>query len=314
MTVENFSVNNLGAIWEKHGLGKIETTSQPSGGRVNHCWIVNDAYVIRFDVLEDYDWPGISRYKGEKWAYDTLRGSGIPIPEVVAQDASKTLAPYDYIILTKLPGKMVYASRDEVTPGQVHDIAYAAGMHLAAMHANTFDGFGLLFNLAAGVNKTEWADYVAWFYADYAGQVRAAGLLDEDILARIEVMRERMRPLFAEVTRGHFVHGDYHYSNLLQDGGQLSGVLDFEWAMSGDPAWDFRIDDQLELALPGSKAAFYTGYTARRALDAHHAERVVFYKLGLYLDYLTFEDEVEHDETREWLLKELTWLENHLSD
>jgi aminoglycoside phosphotransferase (APT) family kinase protein len=236
------------------------------------------------------------------------------VPDVVAQDASKTLAPYDYIILTKMPGKMVYASRDEVTPEQVHDIAYAAGMHLAAMHEHSFDGFGLLFNLAAGVSKAAWADYVAYFYADYAGQVRATGLLDEAILARIEAVQKRMSPLFAAVTRGHFVHGDYHYANLLQENGQLSGVLDFEWAMSGDPAWDFRIDDQLELALLGSKAAFYAGYTARRALDGHHAERVAFYKLGLYLDYLTFEDESEHDETRSWLLKELEWLESRLPE
>jgi hypothetical protein len=33
----------------------------------------------------------------------------------------------------------------------------------------------------------------------------------------------------------------------------------------------------------------------------------------LYLDYLTFEDEAENDQTRALLLKELSWLEDHLS-
>jgi aminoglycoside phosphotransferase (APT) family kinase protein len=123
----------------------------------------------------------------------------------------------------------------------------------------------------------------------------------------------KMQPLFLFDQPGRLVHGDYHFSNLLQQDGHLSGVLDFEWVMSGDVAWDFRIDDQLEIVCPGSRSAFYAGYTSRRPLTDHHAERVAFYKLGLYLDYLTFEDEAENDQTRALLLKELSWLEDHLS-
>jgi Ser/Thr protein kinase RdoA (MazF antagonist) len=124
-----------------------------------------------------------------------------------------------------------------------------------------------------------------------------------------------MQPLFATVQQGHLVHGDFHFSNLLQQDGQITGVIDFEWALSGDVAWDFRIDDQLEVASPGSRAAFYAGYTSHRVLPDHHSERVSFYRIGLYLDYLaTFspQDESEIARTLPMLMNELTWLEAHL--
>ncbi len=300
----------LQRIWDKHGLGKIESMSEPSGGRVNRCFIINDAYVIRFDVLDDFG--GINRYAGEKWAYDTLRDSDVPVPEVIALDASKTLAPYDYLILTKMPGKMVNASRNDLTVEAQLKIAYSAGEFLATIHNYPLHGFGLLFHIAAG-KESNWAAFVADFYQDYSGQVRQTGLLPEEILTRIDAVREKMQPLLVFDEPGRLVHGDYHFSNVLQHDGQLTGILDFEWAMSGDVAWDFRIDDQLEIGCPGSRDAFYAGYTSRRPLTEQHAERVAFYKLGLYLDYLTFEDEAENEQTITMLLKELKWLEANLS-
>jgi aminoglycoside phosphotransferase (APT) family kinase protein len=315
MPSHDITPETIQAIWDQHGLGKIETLTRPARGIVNHTLIVNDAYVIRFDVLEDYDWPGISRYAGEKWAYETLRGSDVPVPEVIAYDTSKSLAPYDYLILTKLPGKTVHDSLVDLTAEAQHKIAYRMGEYLATIHSYQYpaDGFGLLFNVAAGVRMADWADYVAYFFQDYIGQVRKIDLLSEEIFTRIEVVREKMRPLLAAVQRGQLVHGDYHFSNLLQHDGQLTGVIDFEWAQSGDPSWDFRVDDDLETASPGSSDAFYAGYISRRTLPDYHAERVALYRVGLYLDYLTFEDKSEHDLTRALLLKELAWLEIRLA-
>jgi aminoglycoside phosphotransferase (APT) family kinase protein len=235
------------------------------------------------------------------------------VPDVVALDTSKTLASYDYLILTKVPGKTVNASLAELTPEMLHEIAYRAGEYLATMHSYALDGFGLLFELAAGIAPTDWTAYVTNFYQDYGGQVRKSGALSGETLDRIEAVMEKIKPLLASVERGRFVHGDYHFSNILQQDGHITGVIDFEWAMSGDPAWDFRIDDQLEAACPGNREAFYAGYTSRRALTEGHWERVSFYRIGLYLDYLaTFQEESEQDSTIPSLMKELAWLEERL--
>jgi aminoglycoside phosphotransferase (APT) family kinase protein len=311
MTADMFSREILQAICATHGLGKIERMVTPTQGSINRCLIVNDAYVLRFDIL---DWGGMNRYSGEKWAYDLLRATDVPVPQVVVLDTSKTLVPYDTLILTKMPGQPISTGARELTPESRYDIGYSAGQHLATIHSHTFDQFGLLYHLAAGTPNPDWAAYVTDFFRYYQGQVQTLGLLSADVLARIDVLMLRMQPLFAAVKQGVLIHGDYHFHNLLQQGGKLSAVLDFDWASSGDPSWDFRIDNQIESEVPGSRDAFYAGYTSRRPLPDGHWERVSLYRIGLYLEFLEMaaQDAAEIAQITPQLLHELEWLEARL--
>ncbi len=301
----------LQAICTAHGLGKIERLIQPAQGNINRCLIVNDAYVLRFDVLE---WGGINRYAGEQWAYALLAATDVPVARVVALDTSKRLAPYDYLILTKMPGEPISTSVAELGSESRRALGYTAGQHLATIHSHTFDQFGLLYHLAAGTPNPDWAAYVADFFRYYQGQVQALGVVSADVLARIDALMLRMQPLFATVDQGVLIHGDYHFLNLLQQDGRLSAVLDFDWAASGDPSWDFRIDNTIEAEVPGSRDAFYAGYTSRRPLPEQHWMRVAFYRVGLYLDFLEMaaQDENEIPLLTQRLLHELDWLEAHL--
>lgn len=298
----------LQAICTAHGLGNIERLTQPEQGNINRCLIVNDAYVLRFDVL---DWGGQNRYAGEKWACDLLRDTDVPVPRVLALDTSKRLVPYDTLIMTKMPGEPVSTSAATLTPGQRHAIGYSAGQCLATMHSHTFDQFGLLYHLVAGTPNPDWAAYVADHYRYYRGQVQALGILPAEVFARLDALIMRMQPLFDSVRQGVLIHGDYHFLNLLQQDGRLSAVLDFDWASSGDPSWDFRIDHEIEAEVPGSRDAFYAGYTSRRPLPDGHWERVAFYRIGLYLDFLEMSayDPNEIAEHTAQLLHEVEWLE-----
>jgi aminoglycoside phosphotransferase (APT) family kinase protein len=155
---------------------------------------------------------------------------------------------------------------------------------------------------------------VAEHFRYYQGQVRALGIVSAEVLGRIDALLVRMQPLLAAVQQGVFIHGDYHFLNMLQQDGRLSAVLDFDWASSGDPSWDFRIDDSIETEVPGSRAAFYAGYTSRRSLPDGHWERVSLYRIGLYLDFLEMaahdKDEITH--ITALLLHEMEWLETRV--
>lgn len=302
------STKTLQAICTAHGLGKIERLVQPAQGNINRCLLVNDAYVLRFDIL---DWGGANRYAGEKWAYDILAASDVPVSQVIALDTSKHLAPYDYLILSRMPGQTISASAAGLPLASRRTIGYSAGQHLATIHSHAFDGFGLLYNILAGKPLPIWAAYVTDHFRYYQGQVQALGILSVSILARIDALLLRMQPLLAAVRQGFFIHGDYHFSNILQQDGKLSAILDFDWAASGDPSWDFRIDAQIESEIPGSREAFYAGYTSRRSLPDQHWERVALYRIGLYLDFLEMaaQDQSEIANITHLLLHELDWLE-----
>ena len=301
----------LQAICTAHGLGKIDRLVQPAQGNINLCLLINDAYVLRFDVL---DWGGANRYAGERWAYEMLSGSDVPVSRVLALDTTRHLSPYDYLILTKMPGETVRTSAAALPPATRYAIGYSAGQHLATLHNHVFDQFGLLYEILAGTSQPDWAGYVAGHFRYYQGQVQALGILTADRLGRIEALLARMQPLLAAVQQGVFIHGDYHFRNMLQQDGKLSAVLDFDWASSGDPSWDFRIDDSIESDIPGSREALYAGYTSRRPLLSGHWERVSLYRIGLYLDYLeaAAHDKSEIAQITALLLHEMDWLDKRL--
>jgi aminoglycoside phosphotransferase (APT) family kinase protein len=307
----NLSPETLQAICTLHGLGKIERLVQPVQGNINRCLLVNDAYVLRFDVL---DWGGANRYAGEKWAYEILSETDVPVSRVIALDTSKHLVPYDYLILTKMPGKTISTSAADLPFADRYAIGYSAGQHLATIHSHDFAQFGLLYNIVAGTPQPDWSAYVADHFRYYQGQVQALGILSADVMGRIDALIVRMQPLLAAVQQGVFIHGDYHFLNLLQQDGKMSAVLDFDWASSGDPSWDFRIDDAIESEVPDSREAFYAGYTSRRSLPDGHWERVSLYRIGLYLDLLegAAQDKTEIALLMPLLLHELDWLEAHL--
>lgn len=303
----------LQTIWSAHGLGKIEQWVKPKQGNVNLCLIVNDKHVIRFDLLDD--WGGINRFAGEQRAYETLVETNLPVPKVLVLDNSKQLAPHDYLIMTKLEGKTITESDADLDTDSKLKIAFSAGEHLATIHSFSLDNYGLLFEIAAAINKPRWVDYVTDFCQGYGKEALDFGTISPELLNRVYAVMEKMQPLLNTVNQGRFVHGDYNISNILQNNGQITGIIDFEWALSGDPSWDFRIDNQFEVEIEGGKGAFYAGYTQHRELPDSHWQRVSFYRIGLYLDYLaTFapNDPEELSEATAAMLEELDWLEPQL--
>src|SRR5579864_2328238 len=119
-------------------LSSIQTTTRPARGSINYCLIVNNAYVIRFDITG----KTVSRFQSKALAYQNLCDSGLPVPEVVAFDRSKELVPYEYLITTRLEGTPVIDSWSGLSAQERERVACEAGRYLAVIHSHTFDRFG----------------------------------------------------------------------------------------------------------------------------------------------------------------------------
>jgi aminoglycoside phosphotransferase (APT) family kinase protein len=271
----------LQRTWETHGLGSIRTITRPARGSINYCLVVNDAYVIRFDISGKI----VSRFQSEALAYHYLRDSGVPVPQVVALDQSRELLPYEYLISTRLEGTPVIDSWSGLSVQERERIAYEAGRYLAVIHSHRFDRFGKLRDLASG-GFACWHDYSADYFHRYARQALDLGNIDTSLRDRMQAILERYRPLWDAVTKGSLVHSDYHFENILQHNGAVSGIIDFEWAYSGDPTIDLVAEDLWEQMCPGSKPFVYAGYTGLRQLDPNHDLKMALYKLYTYLEFL----------------------------
>lgn len=272
----------LQQIWNAHRLGEVRHYTQPAGGSVNHAVVVNDSHVIRFNINPE---KGAARFRSEEMAYSHLRRTGVPVPEAVVIDLSQRLVPYAYLICTKLEGQPLVVGWPGLPPHEQEQTAYLAGVLLGRIHDQTFGAFGSLHTLSEGRFAT-WHAYVADYLQRYADRALSLELVSPETLARLLAVPDRHRALLDTVSRGALLHSDYHFENMLQSGGVITGILDFEWALAGDPAWDFIAEDQWEAQCPGSRRFVYEGYTHHRPLPAQHRLRVQLYKLLLHVETL----------------------------
>lgn len=281
MMDETFSRDVLQRIWDQHGLGQVEKIEQPSVGMVNRVFVVNDTHVIRFDVMIN---EGESRYHKEALAYERLGAAGVPVPKVIAADSSKSLLPYDYLLMTKLEGRPIYHTWVELSPEQQAHLAYQVGQHLARIHSVTLDTFGNY----GGVERAfdTWYDAMWDYIHRYATDAVSRNLLDSGTTARVEAIFKQHKPVFDSVSQSRLVHRDFQSTNILQKDGQVTGILDFEWSLGGDPSYDFIQREQWEEECPGSQKHIVAGYTSLRPLPADHDLRVRLHWLFFVLEWV----------------------------
>lgn len=277
--MDSITDETIKTIWRAHGLGAVRRIERATSGASNASFIVNDALVIRFNTFD----PTVPKFDNERVAYDLLAGSGLPVPSVTVLDASRQVVPNDFIILTRLPGTNIAESWRELTPARVDALAWEAGRCLALLHAITLPAFGKLREQDAPRFRS-WPDYFNEYARRYLNEAARYGLLDDPFRSRLERVLDCGDALLARVPQGALVHSDYHYENILHHAGKLTGILDFEWALAGDPSYDFMNADVREEQIPGSETAFREGYQSLRSFDTEHERRLALYRLFLHLE------------------------------
>lgn len=288
LTYETFQ-----AIWDQHRLGRVESVIQSSRGINNPTFLINDQYAIRFDGL---GLEGRSRFFGEALAYERLAEHHIPAPRVIAVDVSKRVVPHDYLLMTKVAGMTIVDSWSSLTRDQREQVAGQAGRYLALMHEITFEGYGKL-KLPAAERFPTWYGYVMDYLQRYGAEAVNDGILTNAQGEQLQRIFEAQRGMFERVQPARLIHWDFHFENVLQENGRVTGILDFEWALCGDPAFDFRLEWQWEQTCPGSSGALYRGYLAARALPDDQALRVRLYSLLGFLDWAV---DAQNDGERVW--------------
>ena len=152
-------------------------------------------------------------------------------------------------------------------------LIYEIGRALARIHAGTFSAFGKL----NALDYKSWAEYVYDYIERSLQQARQRNLLDTDLQHALE--RARAMHDFAEVTSPALIHCDFHYENILHQNGQLSGILDFEWALAGDSDCDFMIPMIRQRMVQESERVLRAGYQSLCPLSSQYHRRVFGYRL-----------------------------------
>ncbi|MEW5871522.1 MAG: aminoglycoside phosphotransferase family protein [Chloroflexota bacterium] len=207
------------------------------------------------------------------------QGTTLPMPEVIAVDASMRDWPWRYLILTCLPGVEWRFLRERLDSEALALAQREIGAAVAELHCIEFPAFGQI-DGSGQVQQPETTALAALRW--HAGRIIAGGRSREAFLAALETRAA----CFELVQRAGLCHEDLHHGNLLfaRQAGQwrLSAILDFDKAWAGPPESDLA---RLEFWRGMTSPDFWAAYRALRAVEQGYPERRPLYQLLWCLEY-----------------------------
>jgi aminoglycoside phosphotransferase (APT) family kinase protein len=199
----------------------------------------------------------------------------LPVPAVICHDTSGSIIPNEYFIMQFMPGTSLLRLRGQLTANQNDTIQRQVGACLRKINNITGQRFGAFAHPEAPGQswRAAFRLMAADVLADGADKNVQLPIGYADVYALLAAHYDALDG----VTTPQLVHWDMWDANVLLDPAtmQVTGLIDFECALWGDPLieWNF--------AAPSP--AFLEGYG--RALPFTHAERTrrALYDVYLYL-------------------------------
>jgi hygromycin-B 4-O-kinase len=172
---------------------------------------------------------------------NTVYGDKLPIPRVVK---SGEMDGIFFSISNKVEGKPVSSFSVPEQKIILDDLA----IHFTNMSKIALDpskGFGLISPSGTTFSKS-WEEVIAGFFKEdqegfykdwtklYKESFLEKSLFEEGYLAMMELIKY-------SPNTPTLVHGDFHLGNMLSDGEQVTGIVDWELSMYGDFMFDLAI-------------------------------------------------------------------------
>ena len=193
--------------------------------------------------------------KGMELANRLMSRAGIPVPAVLALDESMSVVNRAYMVLSHIPGTALSAFEGKRRDGCL----YQLGRNVRLIHSIVGNRFGRLAQIATGGGYASWSDAILGEMHDYAICAERHELLSSREIGEIERAFLRHQDALGAITEPRLAHGDLWPGNVLVEEGQggeglrLTGIIDTDRAMFGDPGFDL-------LTRTTQSKAFVEGY------------------------------------------------------
>jgi aminoglycoside phosphotransferase (APT) family kinase protein len=177
----------------------------------------------------------------EPFVYGLLAGRGLPVPEILHTDDSRTLLPRGFALMTKLDGRMLADVQPSLGEEERMQVYRRIGALLRQWHEVRLDGFGYLGHGEVVDPLPSNADYMRSLFEQRLATSVELGLPGQ-LARRIAAHAAGREELFTGCEEPCLCHNDCNESNVLvecgDDGWRVSGVLDVGNAVAADPLLD----------------------------------------------------------------------------
>ncbi len=181
----------------------------------------------------------------------------VPVPLILLGDDSKSVLGLSFIVMTKLDGSVLGRLEPELTPEQFASAYGQIGQLLREFHRIQMGAFGYI-----GPNGIWTAHSTNHAYLSFQFDRKLKEFISRGgaapLAERVAAHVADRAHLLNACTQAVLCHNDLHAGNLLAATTcgtvRLSGVLDFEGALAGDPLMDvakslYYLGDEPKLAL-----------------------------------------------------------------
>lgn len=249
-------------------------------GKHNTSYFVSgagDEVVLRISPPDD---AGLIFYERRMMAQEPqlhalLRAeTTVPAAEILAYDDSRTLLDRDYLLMKRLPGQPltdVQFSRDQ-TDGVLEQV----GGYLAQMHSLVADRYGYLGAHRPMSPQPTWVEAFIVMWSKLLDDIVSCGGYTAEEADAFRRLLDVYRPHFDRSVPASLLHMDVWSQNILvDDSGHVTGLVDLDRALWGDPEIEFAVLDYCGI----SKPAFWQGYGRSRDTSFSAQIRARFYLL-----------------------------------
>ncbi len=201
--------------------------------------------------------------------------TSVPVPGIIAYDTGHDVVDRDFLLMECLPGRSL-TEAGGVSERFVNQVFRQVGVCLAEVHALRAGQYGYLgAHRCMEPQPTWWRAFRVMWNSLIADNLRCGGYSEEEA-SRLRRALERYRPAFDRDVPASLLHMDiWHQNILVDDAGRVTGVLDWDRALWGDPEIEFAVLDYCGVSVP----EFWEGYGRARPETPEAAIRQRFYLL-----------------------------------
>ena len=265
-TKTHLTSDQIAAICRRHLGGAPSNVVELKDGMYNTAYRLDldKPYVLKVAPPDDvpvlrYE-KGIFRSEVEVMRLVEARTT-IPVPHIYAYDPSRDIIACDYYVMDFVEGVPLFGSREKMSEEALSRTDRESGEMLRQLNAIEGSRYGIY----AQATHDSWRKAFEWLFMSLLADGKAIGV---DLpYEELERRYRAYEPLLDAVNSPRLVHWDLWDGNifLIPETGEITGIIDFERSLWGDPLMEFNFIN--------ASPAFLEGYGSN-PLESDDAKRL----------------------------------------
>jgi aminoglycoside phosphotransferase (APT) family kinase protein len=257
-----------------------------TGKHNSSFWVHSDSgrFVLRIAPRDDAGFLFYERLmmRQEPELHVLIRSrTKMPVAEIVGYDFDRKRIDRDYLLMRALPGTPM-SDMPHLSAATRDRVLFQVGEYLRQLHKLTaedclgLETYGYLGAHRPMPAQTTWSSAFWEMWNLLLDDIVACGAYTPDEAQWMRLLLESNLDHFQHPVVSRLLHMDVWSQNILiGDGGQVTGLVDFDRALWGDVEIEFAVLDYCGI----SEAAFWEGYGQQRDVSPTAMLRRLFYLL-----------------------------------